>query len=412
MFRLAEEQNAQVALARERVNEAYAEKCIAQQKWLPDIYVGTAYYRHEGGIQLQEGSNIYSSTGANFNGLEIDGRFDIREFAYQKVNAQRKVWQQKGELTKITSETLLDAASTYIDMLAARTAEAIVREEREKFTELLKQAKGAADDLLPQADITRIESEIEGQNQLLAKLRSQSAAAAAKLMYLLQLDPACELIPVDQQLVPFDLIDIHMSAADLVEHALRNGPGVNEMEGLLATIQEAMSKSKSTEYWPILEARVAEGLFGAGPGSSSVWNNRWDLGLQARWNLTSYLTRCDRMRAAQAKVSQAHVAYQDLRGKLTAGVQEAHITSAATKQQIEHGAAQIDKAKESYTQSNLRRTDRPTRYPFTDVFLAIGTLSRARLGYVLAVSEHNKAQVRLMVLLGPGASRAMGVPCW
>jgi outer membrane protein TolC len=181
------------------------------------------------------------------------------------------------------------------------------------------------------------------------------------------------------------------------------------MEGLLALIHDSMAKAKSTEFLPVLEARMAEGAFGAGPGQSSVWNNRWDLGLQARWNLAPYLTQSDRLKAAQSKVNQAHIAYQDLRGKLTAGVQEAHFTSASTKEQIDRGTAQIDRAQTAYTQSNTRRTDRPTRYPFTDVLLSISSLTRARLGYVSAVSEHNKAQVRLMVLLGPGACQALGM---
>jgi outer membrane protein TolC len=411
VFRLAEEQNAQVGLARERVNEAYAEKCLAQSKWLPDVFVGLAYYRHEGGIQLQEGPLIHSSTGALFSGLEIDSRLDIREITYLQVTAQRKLWQQKGELSKVTSETLLDAATTYIDLLAARTAEAIVREEADKLAELRNQAKAVGDPLF-QADVSRLESELEGQNQLLAKLRSQAAAASAKLIYLLQLDPACELVPVDPQLVPFDLIDPNMPPGALVEQALRTGPGVSEMEGLLAMIHENMARSGgATDLMPILEVRMAEGAFGAGPGASSTWDNRWDLGLQARWNLAPYLTRHDRLRAAQAKVNQAHVAYEDLRGKLTAGVHEAHATSVAAKEQIARGSSQIEHAKDSFARGSQRRIDRPTQYPFTDVLLSINSLTRARLGYVAAVSELDKAQVRLMVLLGPGACQgpAMGL---
>src|SRR5687768_16108059 len=48
VFRLAEEQNPQIALARAKVREASAEKAVAAKAWLPAVYVGTAYYRHEG----------------------------------------------------------------------------------------------------------------------------------------------------------------------------------------------------------------------------------------------------------------------------------------------------------------------------------------------------------------------------
>src|SRR5262249_701481 len=155
--------------------------------------------------------------------------------AYQQVNAQRKVWQQKGELSKITSETLLDAASTYIDLLTARSAEAIARDLEQKMTYLLQEAqKIAAVEKAARAEVARIPAQLEGQRQTIAKLRAQAAAASAKLVYLLQLDPAAELAPVDPQLVPIELVDPTPPPAELAAQALRTGPGVRELEGLLA----------------------------------------------------------------------------------------------------------------------------------------------------------------------------------
>ena len=63
VLQLAEQQNPQMALARERVNQAYAEKELAEKRWLPEVNVGTGYYRHEGGIQDQTGTLVRSSTG-------------------------------------------------------------------------------------------------------------------------------------------------------------------------------------------------------------------------------------------------------------------------------------------------------------------------------------------------------------
>src|SRR5262245_738228 len=58
VFRLAEGQNPQLAVARARVQQAFAERDLAAQRWLPDIHVGAGYYRHEGGIQDQDGRLI------------------------------------------------------------------------------------------------------------------------------------------------------------------------------------------------------------------------------------------------------------------------------------------------------------------------------------------------------------------
>src|SRR5437868_6711514 len=112
VLRLAEEQNVQVALAREKLNESHAEKDLADLSWLPNIHAGLAFYRHEGGIQNEDGTLQRSSTGALFPALDIAARFDPRETAYQRINAERKLWQQKGELSRVTSETLPQAAET------------------------------------------------------------------------------------------------------------------------------------------------------------------------------------------------------------------------------------------------------------------------------------------------------------
>ena len=66
VFRLAEDQNAKVSLARARVREAVAENDLAAVSWLPRFDIGTAYYRHEGGIANENGTLTHSSFGTFF----------------------------------------------------------------------------------------------------------------------------------------------------------------------------------------------------------------------------------------------------------------------------------------------------------------------------------------------------------
>src|SRR5260370_28904266 len=97
------------------------------------------------------------------------------------------------------------------------------------------------------------------------------------------------MIPVDWTPLPLALVDAAPPTCELVGQALASGPGIQEMDGLLALIHEAMDRAQGLgKFMPVLGVRMAEGAFGAGPGSSSTWDNRFDLGLQARWNLTEY----------------------------------------------------------------------------------------------------------------------------
>src|SRR6478752_7638005 len=82
VLQLAECQNQSLAIAREKVNQAYAEHELAAKSWLPDVSVGAGYYRHEGGIQLQEGPLIKSSTGAAIAGMDAAIKIDPRSVAF------------------------------------------------------------------------------------------------------------------------------------------------------------------------------------------------------------------------------------------------------------------------------------------------------------------------------------------
>jgi outer membrane protein TolC len=412
VFRLAEDQNLQVAIAREKVRAAYADKKVAAAKWIPDLWVGTAYYRHEGGIQDFNGNLIRSSYGSMFAGMEMNSQFDIREFAYQKVNAGRQLWQEKGELAKITNETMVEAANTYLDLLTARNGEAIAREMEIDLKELLKRAESlASQEKAAEIEVDRIKSELAGQQQALAKLRQQAEAASAKLAYLLGVDPCTEMIPVDAKLMPLELVDANPPCCALVQQAMQTGPGVAEMEGLLGLIHESMERAQGpSKLMPVLGVRMAEGAFGAGPGSTSTWDNRFDLGMQARWNLTEYVTAKERRCAAMARMQQAHLAYQDLRAKLAAGVQASRAEILGGHEQVVLGEKQIDGAKAAHKKSLDRLRLNVPGSSHSEVLLAIRTVAFAQLNLLTAINNYDKAQVRLMVLLGPNAPECRLMP--
>ncbi len=406
VLRLAQDQNGQVAIAREKLNEAFAQQDIAALAWLPDLWVGASYYRHEGGIQNEDGSLTHSSFGSLFGGAEIHGRFNLQDAVFQKVDAERKVWQQKGELSKLTSENLLEAATTYVDLLAARAGEAILLRQQSLLEDLLKQATSLADvDPGVKVEVSRIRSELEGQQQLMSKLRSGARNAVAKLLYLLGLDPSAELVVMDRQLLAFTLVDTTGPVERLVEQALTSGPGVREMEGLLNLIHGANAKAQGLGMlMPTIDLRLAEGIFGTGPGASSTWDNRFDVILQARWNLTPFATARDRRRVMQSKMEQMHLTYKDLRGKLTMGVQEAYETVNSGHEQMGYGERQIKEATDAYDLSKIRlKNYRLKGATPSEVLAAIRTLGGAQLTYLQAVRELNKAQLRLVVLLGVGS---------
>ena len=406
VFRVAEERNAQIALEREKVNQTQLEAALAAKGWIPKVTAGLGYYRHEGGIQNPDGTLIRSSFGALYPGVDLHSDFDIKEATFQRIDAERKRWQQQGELSKVSNEQLLEAANTYIDLLTAQRGEAVSKELEKYQRDALKRAQAT----VPEGGKVLAESVRAGLSGLLAtevKLRQQGDAASAKLAYLLGMDPLCPLVPVDETLAPMDLVDATAPTPELVGRALTDGPGVHELQGLLAVIDCGMADLSSPKMLlPTVGVCLEEGSFGAGPDSQIHWSNRFDVGLQARWNLTQLLTVRDEKRIAESKRRQVQLSYDDLRGKLTLGVREAREAILSGRQQIEQGSKQIQEASEAYRLSDLRLKQNAPGSSAAEVTQALRGLEEAHFNYINAVAAYNKAEIRLLLLLGPA-----GVDC-
>ncbi|HLN31633.1 MAG TPA: TolC family protein [Gemmataceae bacterium] len=408
VLRLAEGQSSQIALARSRVEEAFAAKDVADKAWLPSFNIGPSYTRHEGGITNPDGTLTRSSFSTLFGGLDIYSRLDLRDAVFQKINAERQVLQQKGELRRVTSETLLEAASTYVDLLAARSGEAIALSLQKDLQGLLERARVRAEgERGARVEVAGVQAQLFAREQTVLELRSNQAQASAKLAYLLGLDPSSVLVPVDDQLVALDLVDASQPASDLVAQAVANGPGIREMESLLALIHQGIERAKGpTKYLPIFEMRMLEGGYGSGPGDSQVWDNRWDFGIQARWNLTEWLTARERERGIQAKTNQAHLAYQDLRNKLALGVQESRETILSSREQIRLAQLAIAEARHAQRLSDERFKNHVEGSSLGEVLLSFQAVAAAQVNYLSTLRSYDKAQLQLMVVLGQAGNSA------
>ena len=402
VLRLAEDKNGQIQIARAKLEEARAGQDLARTAWLPQIYVGTSYYRHEGGIQDFQGNLVHSSYGSMFAGLELRGRLDPRDAAFAQVEAERKLWQQKGELSKLTSENLLDAASTYIDFLAARAGEGTAVRVEKLLADLLVQAAALAKvDPGVSVEVERVEGEIRAHRLVLRKLKEGGDLAAAKLTYLLGVDPDCQVVPLETHLSALTLVNTDQPVQALVDQALANGPGVRELEGMLAVIDQSRAAAEGPGRWlPALEVVANEGAFGAGPGSRLSWDNQFNVGMSLRWSLTDALIAKERLRQADIKASQVHLSYADLRSRLTLGVREARESILSNQEQLRMADEQVRYAEKSYDLSASRLKENIKGRSPSEVLAAIRALNGARLQYVQTLRELDKAEIRLMLLVG------------
>jgi hypothetical protein len=344
VLRLTESQNLQIALARKRVDEAAAAECSVHSCQLSQLLMHNAADGDEGGV----GGGRYA--------------------------AAAKTWQRRGELARTTNETLLDAGNTYFDLLTARRGEAIGRQLQKYQESLLHRAEDLAKtDRSAGVLVESLRSEMAGRRASILKFRQQAEAAAAKLAYLLNLPPESPVVPQDVALEPLDLVDVSPPVSVLVERAQSAGPGVQELSGLMATIEEAIGSVR-----PCLArlSRVAQQL-----------------------------------QRAQFKLEETRLALEDLRAKLAAGVLEAHGAILSGRRQIADGSEHIRHAAETYRLSDLRLTENAPGASTNDVSQSIRGLEFAHFAYVTAVAAYDKAELRLLLLLGRGDDHPVPAPC-
>lgn len=403
VLRMAGDQNGQIRLARARLEEASIKGVVANKRWLPDITVGPSFYRHEGGIQDFQGNLVHSSYGSLFGGLEFRGKLDWKELTFRKVEAERQVLQRRGELAKLSSEQLLAAATAYIDLLAAQTAIAISTVGEKQVVSVSQQARRLADlDAGLNIEVVRIESELGAQRVLHRGFEQQAQSARLRLLHLLGLDPDSEIAILDE-ITLVKLVNDTMPPAQLVDQALRNGPGINELAQLLAVIDRVHQKSHDrSPLLPTLEISMAEGAYGAGPGATLNFDNRWDLGVHFRWSLNDLADRRNQQRILDIQREQARISYEDLRGKLTLGVRQAIEEIKAGNDQIQLAVKHIQAAEESYRLSDNRLRENIKGRSPSEVLLAARSLFAARLSYLNAIRDYDRAQLRLFLLVGTG----------
>ena len=206
---------------------------------------------------------------------------------------------------------------------------------------------------------------------------------------------------MDRQLPPFALVNTAMPLEMLVSQAQSKGPGVRELEGLLAVVEDARAKACGPgRFLPSLEMQHGRGGVRGWAGLAIDVGQSLGYGLARQMEFDGGLTARERRRVADAQNQQARLGVQELRAKLTLGVQEAREACLSGQEQIASAEQQIKAAEESLDLSNSRLKENIKGRSPSEVLGAIRALAGAQLTYLQAIRDYDKAQLRLFVLIG------------
>jgi outer membrane protein TolC len=414
-LRQANASNPTIAIAQERVREAYARQRQAQVQWLPNLWVGSNpdnltflpnYYVHNGIIQNSHGevfdavrSNAAFATGAGLN-LSVSDAVFLPRIARDLTAAEA------ARARAVTHNVQLDVALAYLDLLRVYGALTINAESLAKAELMLGLAEQAQREGLGKttADANRARTEVELRRQERIDLEGDAAIASARLAQLLLLEPTVDLVPADVQVLPIELVPADQSLDDLVGTGLLNRPELAESRALVAAALTRWRQDKTRPLLPSLQMAYYGAQFGGGMPGQHDFGWRDDFFIQANWELRNGgLGNLFQAKEARSRYNQAGLRVIEVQAQVAAEVTAAAKLVRTRQRALEPAQEAVRQAEEMW-----RRLSRAAfgiagparRYDPLEPLLAEQALHQARLQYLNQVIEFNRNQFRLYWALG------------
>jgi outer membrane protein TolC len=406
---LAAGENPQVAFARQRINESYAQWRRAETMWVPSLRAGMNYNKHEGTIQDVAGNMIETSRGSVYGGLGAGAvgagspafpglvmNFHMRDAIFQPRITSQLLGASRQASRATTNDILFDTANAYNDLLEGLAIETVAKntlENTRRLVDVTADFAKAGQGLMSDADRAQAEYSV---GQIEMRRASEGAkTASVRLARVLSEDPTLMLIPQEEALVPIDMATADCPLQDLVSTGLSNRPELAESRFLVGAAVERLRSERSAPLVPSVLLGLSYGGNGGGLGSDvSNFGDRMDFDAVAYWELRNLGWGEQAARAeAQSRVEQARWREVQVMDQVASEVTEASMQIASRRDEIELARSGIRAAEESYRRNSERIQD-AVGLPI-EALQSIQALDRAQRQYVRSVADFNRAQFRL-----------------
>jgi outer membrane protein TolC len=406
-LRLVNAANPTIAVARARVDEAFARLREARTLWLPTLETGPAYYRHDGNTQSSHGDIFRVSKSNLFEGGGAALRVQSGDALFAPLVARRLAQAQDAAAQAVTVDVQLDVALTYLDLLRAYGALAVNADSLARAEELARSAAAAIKNNKSKsgADLNHAQAEVEARFEERLVLEGQAAEASARLAQLLLLDPTVNLRPLDPAVVPIALVPEGAPLDELVATGLLNRPELAESRELVAAALARWRQARLSPLLPRLEVAYDAGTFGGGVnGTLAHYSSRGDGAALMVWELpglgAGYLARTQVQRALY---NQANFHVNEIQAQVGAEVTAAVKVAQARRRALEHAQRSVTETLDVWRKLRLASfgmAQAQGRFDPVEGLFAEQNLNQARFQYLSQVIEYNKAQFRLYRALG------------
>jgi outer membrane protein TolC len=410
-----------IALATERTQAAVAGLAQARALWLPSLYVGPAFFRHDGLEEAAGGTIFNDSRNAFMLGAGPNLVLALSDAIFAPLAAQQVVQARKAGAQAVVNDTLLAVAEAYFNVQQARGEMAGAQDTVRRSEELVQRTEQLAGELALPMEAARARADLAEHREDLETASERWRVASADLVRLLHLDPVVVVQPVEPPHLQITLVSLDCPVDDLIPVALTNRP---ELAAQQALVQAALERLRQERIRPLVPSvllrgastpvtgTLAGGLFGGGSNSSlDNWGGRSDIDLQVLWQLQNLgFGNHALVKERRSEHEQSVIELFRIQDRVAAEVAQAHAqarSAAARAVQAESGLRDaLDSVQKNF--EGLQQTRRAGNVILLvvrpqEAVAAVQALARAYTRYFSAVADYNRAQFRLYRALGKPA---------
>jgi len=411
-LRLADAQNLDVQIARERAKEALANRSSAIEAFIPWLAPGVTWHRRDGVAQASPSGIIGNADYVGYSpGFGLNAQSGLGDAIYNSLATKQLVRASNEGLAALRLDAAGQAANGYLELAKAKALVEVVRDAlatSEEYQRQLHEAVGIG--IAFKGDELRVQAQSQHYQVLLRQALSQQRVAAVDLARILHLDASVELTPQAGDLVPIVLFDSTVTVQSLVGRAVQSRPEMRQNDALIAAGKTARDAAVYGPLVPTVGAQLFGGWFGGGPDSASrrVAAMR-DYALAVTWRIgPGGLFDRGRIDATKAQLAARELNATKVKDGIAAEVVAGLTRIRALSDQI----AISEQALGTATQTLQLTRDRKqfgVGIVLEDI-QAQQAVTQARSDYITAIAEFNKAQFALNKAVGGSTSNAIPRP--
>lgn len=427
-LRLAGARDFDIAIARARVAAAAADVRHARALWLPSMFIGPNWIRHDGQAQVVEGpvrtiskSSLFlgatAAAGSSVAGpipaggpAQVTGLTTVLRFSdaiFLPLAAEQIVDAREAKVRTATNDALLGVAESYMELQRAAGRLAIAREAA-AHAQRLAAITGS---------FARAGSGLEGDHKRSLAERDRRLAdveaalgalevASADVVRRTRLNPALVVSPVEPAELVLEIVNDEVPIDTLIEAGLRYRPELAEARSLVEETLIRLRQARLRPFIPSLAFRYSGGGFGGGTnGFFGDFASRSDADVNLYWESANLGFTDSAIRGRrEAERREADLQFCKVQDIVAAEVVQAEKARLAAKRQMARIAVAVPEAIRSldlnfHTIREAAGLPVPATRPI-EVLQPIQALADARGDYLDAVITYNTAQFRLFHALG------------